>query len=131
MTSSKQALFLLVVAATLACASAQEVHVFRETDLAALVDHSIPARAELVGRFIYLGTAPLGFEAFSSFKESSGDITFGNILIAVKFLNGAPRNLSVGKVILPDEKNPLVIEAVKRTPDGAFILVRATYVNRI
>jgi hypothetical protein len=125
MISVKHSLLLLVLAASLAAVSA-EARVYRESELAPLVDQPIPADSELVGTFIYLGDSG-GFKAFSSFTETEGKITFGKILIVVSFPNGAPPNLTVGKVIRPDEKDPLLIQSVKRSSDGAFIYVRLIY----
>ena len=132
MISTKQALLLLTLAAALACAaSGQEVHVYHEKDLEALVDQPIPAGAELVGTFIYLGEPSKGFHTFTSFHITAGQIEFGNLLIIVSFPAGVPPKLKVGKAISPDAQNPLLLELVKRSPDGLFIIARATYSERL
>jgi hypothetical protein len=50
MISAKHSLLLLALTASLAAVSA-EAHVYREADMAAMVDQPIPAVAELVGDF--------------------------------------------------------------------------------
>jgi hypothetical protein len=126
MINPKQALLLVVLAITAACASAQEAQIFHEADLESLVDQPIPG-SKLVGTFIYLGESRSGFPTFSSFTTTDGRIEFGNVLLIVQFPNGLPPTLSVGKVIKPDLEHPLTIELVKRTADGNFIVVRARY----
>jgi hypothetical protein len=127
----KQALFILSLAATLACASAQEGHVYYAEDLAALVGQSIPAGAELTGDFVFLGTTTGTTKAFCSFTQKDGAIIFGNVLIVVRFPHGAPSSLEVGKIIRPNINDPLFIENVRRSPDGAFIYVQAIYQEKL
>jgi hypothetical protein len=128
MISSKQALLLLVLSATLVCvASAREAQIFHESDLESLVDQPIPDGAELVGDFAYLGEPREGFHTFASFQATPSGVKFGNLLIIVRFPDGFPSNIKLGKVIRPDAEHPLTLELVKRSPNGLFIIVRATF----
>ena len=128
MINPRQALLVVVLAIATACVvSAQECPVFHEQDLAALVDRPIPAGAELVGNFAYLGMPRDGFHTFASFQATSSGVKFGNLLIIVEFPDGFPSNIKLGKVIKPDAEHPLQIELVKKSPNGLFTIVRATY----
>src|SRR5258708_38962333 len=102
MIKARQVL-LLVLAAAMSALSAKS-RVYHESELAPLVDQPIPADSELVGTFIYLGDTNNGVKAFNNFTETAGQIFFGKILVVVSFPDGPPPNLSVGKVIRPDEK---------------------------
>jgi hypothetical protein len=123
---AKQVLLSVVLAWAIGAVLAEEVHVYHEADLAALVDQPIPGGTELVGEFLYLGEPRTGLYTFTSFTTTSGKIEFGSLLLVVDFPDGLPPGLKIGRAIKPDPENPLFIEFVKRSADGLYIIVRAT-----
>jgi hypothetical protein len=94
---------------------------YHERELLYLADRPVAERSYLVGRFVYMGQRN-GVDVFSSFTQNANQIVFGKILIAVRFFNNRPPTLAIGKMILPNESDPLTINSVKLS--GDFLLVQ-------
>lgn len=100
---------------------------YDETSIETLIGKAIPNPSYLVGRFVYLPseeeTEDLKF--FTSFAPGLTNptgISFGQVLIGVKFLNNAPA-LALGKVIVPTSNDPLTIKTVRRSKDGKHVWI--------
>jgi hypothetical protein len=100
-------------------------HVYTESDLKALIGHSLADPSYLIGRFVFLGERN-GVDVFSTFTQGllkSDDIAFGQTLLAVRFFHNVPPNLRIGTEINATNAAPLTIKAVGRSTEG-FLLVK-------
>jgi hypothetical protein len=101
--------------------------VYTEQTVSVLIDRPVSSSAYLVGRFFYLpeSTERADFKIFCNADISSiTGFVPKDIILGVRFFYGAP-SLSVGKAIIPDERNPLIIRSVKRSNDGKKIIILA------
>jgi hypothetical protein len=137
---------LLSLALFIGRATAQETHslyeqghfpaglIYTENDIPKLVGKTFTQPAYLVGQFMYKGE--FGDRAlFGNFSArellESGNVAFGNDVIAVRFFSSEdgrtnrPFNLEPLKALAPFDANPLVIRRILLANDGIHLVVDA------
>jgi hypothetical protein len=106
---------------------------YTAADLARLSGQEFSASrpSYLTGTFEYLGVIK-GEPTFSPVSKipwafsQKGQAPPSKTALRIHFFNNSPRNLAVGKAIVPNPRSPLTLKRITRTKDG-FLVVEAEY----